>query len=206
LSRRYGVGMPTVPGRAVLLRRGLRLEYATLAWNAGEVGFLFYAAAIARSVALAGFALDSCIEIFASLVVVWRLKGVADAARERHAERLIGYAFFALAIYLTAQAIITVIADVRPASSPLGIGWLAATVVAMFALANAKLRTGRALHHSVLQAEAKVTMVDGTLAAAILLGLILNATLGWWWADIAGGIVVVVYGLREGFHAIRESR
>ncbi len=191
--------------RAGLLRRGLRLEYATLAWNAGEVGFLVYAAAMARSVALAGFALDSCIEIFASLVVVWRLKGVADEARERHAERLIGYAFFSLAIYLTGQAVVTVIAGVRPASSPLGIGWLAATVVAMFSLAIAKLRTGRALDHIVLQAEAKVTMVDGVLAAAILVGLILNAALGWWWADIAGGIVVVAYGLREGLHAIRES-
>jgi len=198
--------MSTVAVRDVLLRRGLRLEYATLAWNVGEVGFLFYAAAMARSVALAGFALDSCIEIFASLVVVWRLKGIADEARERRAERMIGIAFFALAIYLTGQAVVTVAADVRPDSSLLGIAWLSATVIAMFSLATAKSRTGRALDHIVLQTEAKVTMIDGVLAASILLGLALNAALGWWWADIAGGVVVIVYGLREGSHAIRESR
>lgn len=194
-----------VVDRPALLRRGLRLEYATLAWNAGEVGFLFYAAAMARSVALAGFALDSCIEIFASLVVVERLRGIADEARERRAERRIGYAFFGLAVYLTAQAIVTVVAGVRPDSSPLGIAWLAASVVAMFSLAFAKMRTGRALDHSVLQTEAKVTLIDGVLAAAILVGLVLNAALGWWWADVLGGVVVIVYGVREGVHAIRAA-
>jgi divalent metal cation (Fe/Co/Zn/Cd) transporter len=196
--------MSTVVDRQALLRRGLRLEYATLAWNVGEVGFLFYAAAMARSVALAGFALDSCIEIFASLVVVGRLKGVADEARERRAETMIGYAFFALAIYLTGQAIVTVVAGVRPGSSPLGIAWLCATVVVMFSLAAAKLRVGRALDHIVLQTEAKVTMIDGVLAASILLGLVLNAALGWWWADITGGVVVIAYGLREGIYAVRQ--
>ena len=75
-------------------------------------------------------------------------------------KRLIGYAFFALAIYLTGQAIVTVVAGVRPDTSPLGIAWLAATVVVMLGLATAKLRTGRALDHVVLQTEAKVTMVD----------------------------------------------
>ena len=183
----------------------MRLECATLAWNAGEVGFLFYAAAMARSVALAGFALDSCIEIFASLVVVARLRGVADEARERRAERRIGYAFFGLAIYLTVQTIVTLIAHVRPDSSPLGIGFLSATVVVMFALAFAKLQTGRELAHPVLQTEARVTLIDGVLAASILVGLVLNATLGWWWADIAGGLVVMVYGVREGLHAIRST-
>jgi divalent metal cation (Fe/Co/Zn/Cd) transporter len=130
---------------------------------------------------------------------------VTDSAKEHQAERRIGYAFFALAVYLTVQAVITVAAGVRPKPSPLGIAWLAATVVAMFSLAVAKLRTGRALDHMVLQTEAKVTMVDGALAAAILIGLALNAALGWWWADVAGGIVVIVYGVREGLHALRDS-
>jgi divalent metal cation (Fe/Co/Zn/Cd) transporter len=195
----------TVADRAALLRRGLRLEYATLAWNAGEVGFLFYAAAMARSVALAGFALDPCIEIFASLVVVARLRGRADPERERRAERRIGYAFFGVAVYLIGQTIVTLIAEVRPDASPLGIGFLSATVVVMFALAFAKLETGRELAHPVLQTEAKVTLVDGVLAASILVGLVLNAALGWWWADIAGGLVVMVYGVREGVHAIRAA-
>ena len=195
----------TLSRRDRLLRRGLRLEYATLAWNAAEVIFVFYAAAVARSVALAGFALDSCIEIFASVIVVERLKNATDEAKERRAERRIGYAFFALAVYLTVQAIVTVVAQIHPKSSPFGIAWLAATVIVMFTLAVAKLRTGRALQHAVLETEAMVTMVDGALATAILVGLALNAAFGWWWADVAGGIVVIIYGIREGVHAIREA-
>src|SRR5438067_2201619 len=124
-------------------RRGLRLEYATLGWNVLEIGFLAFAAVMARSVALAGFALDSCIEIFASLVVVWQLKGTATREREQGAVRLIGFAFLGLALYLVAQTAVTLAAGIRPDSSRLGIGWLAATVVAMFSLAAAKARTGR---------------------------------------------------------------
>ena len=187
----------------VLTRRGLRLEYATLGWNVVEIGFLVYAAIAARSVALAGFALDSCIEIFASVVVVWQLRGDVDPARERRAEHLIGVAFFALAVYLVGQTIVTLALGVRPESSPLGMAWLAATCVVMFSLAAAKARTGRELGNRVLRSEAKVTVVDATLAAAVLVGLALNATMGWWWADIAAGVVVIGYGLREGWRALR---
>ena len=187
------------------MRRGLRLEYATLGWNVLEIGFLGFAAILARSVALAGFALDSCIEIFASLVVVWQLKGTATREREQGAVRLIGFAFLGLALYLVVQTAVTLAAGIRPDSSRLGIGWLAATVVAMFSLAAAKARTGRALRNVTLQTEAKVTMIDGTLAATILIGLVLNAAFGWWWADLAGGIVIIGYGLREGSVALRGS-
>ncbi len=191
--------------RARLLRRGLRLEYATLGWNMVEIGFLVAAAASARSVALAGFALDSCIEIFASIVVVWQLKGTVDAARERRAVRMIGFAFFVLAVYIVVQAAVSLALDIRPDSSPAGIAWLAATCVVMFALAAGKARTGASLGNPVLQAEAKVTVVDGTLAAAILVGLLLNALLGWWWADIAAGAILVVYGVREGIHSLHAA-
>jgi divalent metal cation (Fe/Co/Zn/Cd) transporter len=188
----------------VLIRRGLRLEYATLGWNVVEIGFLVYAAVHARSVALAGFALDSVIEIFASVVVVWQLRGDIDPERERRAERLIGVAFLALAIYLIGQTVVTLALDVRPESSPLGIAWLAATCVAMFSLAAGKARTGQELGNRVLQAEAKVTVVDGGLAAAVLFGLMLNTALGWWWADIVAGVIVIAYGLREGRRALRS--
>ena len=187
-----------------LLRRGLRLEYATLGWNVLEIGFLVFAAIMARSVALAGFALDSGIEIFASLVVVWQLNGTTTPEREHRAVRLIGVAFLGLALYLIGQTAATLAAGIRPDSSPLGIGWLAATAVVMFSLAAAKARTGRALGNRTLQTEAKVTMIDGTLAAAILVGLVLNAAFGWWWADLAGGVVIIGYGLREGAHALRQ--
>jgi divalent metal cation (Fe/Co/Zn/Cd) transporter len=188
----------------VLTQRGLRLEYATLGWNIVEIAFLLYAAVVARSVALAGFALDSVIEIFASVVVVWQLRGDVDPEREGRAERLIGIAFLALAIYLIGQTIVTLALGVRPDSSPLGIAWLSATCIVMFSLATAKARTGRELGNRVLQAEAKVTVVDGSLAAAVLLGLLLNTALGWWWADIAAGVIVIAYGLREGRRALRS--
>jgi divalent metal cation (Fe/Co/Zn/Cd) transporter len=194
------------PSREPLLRRGLRLEYVTLGWNVVGIFVTLTAAVVARSVALAGFSLDSGVEIFASLVVVGQLKGTTSEASEKRAERRIGYAFFALAAYLTAQAMVTLAADVHPDASPVGIGWLAATAAVMFLLAYGKATTGRALGHRVLQAEAKVTVVDGALATATLIGLVLNALAGWWWADVTAGVVIVAYGLREGVHLVRASR
>jgi divalent metal cation (Fe/Co/Zn/Cd) transporter len=112
------------------------------------------------------------------------------------------FASLSLAVYLVGQAILSVVAGVHPDSSPLGIGWLAATAVVMFALAFAKSITGRALAHQVLRTEAKVTVIDGVLATATLAGLALNAATGWWGADIAAGRIIVVYGLREGVHLL----
>ena len=100
---------------------------------------------------------------------------------------------------------VTLAADVHPDASP-GIGWLAATAAVMFLLAYGKATTGHALGHRVLQAEAKVTVVDGALATATLIGLVLNAVAGWWWADVTAGVVIVAYGLREGVHLVRASR
>ena len=196
----------TVPSRREqLVRRGLRLEYTTLLWNVIEIGFLVVAAVHARSVALAGFAADSFIEIFASVVVIWQLKGTAVEHDDRRALRMIGVAFFLLAIYIVIQALVTIALGVRPDSSPLGIAWLAATCIVMFTLAAGKARTGRELGNPVLSAEAKVTLVDGALAAGILVGLTLNAALGWWWADIAAGAILVIYGVREGREHLRHA-
>src|SRR4051794_39401142 len=167
--------------RAHLQRRGLRLEYATLGWNAVKIGFLIAAAVVASSVALAGFAFDSFIEIFASIVVVRQLRGVASIEGDGRALRRIGAAFFLLASYIVVQAVVTLALGIRPDPSPLGIVWLAATCVVMFGLAAGKARTGRELGNPVLSAEARVTLVDGALAAAILAGLVLNAAFGWWW-------------------------
>jgi divalent metal cation (Fe/Co/Zn/Cd) transporter len=179
------------------------LEYATLGWNVVGIVVTVGAAIAARSVALAGFALDSGIEIFASLVVIGELNGSTNEQRQAAAERRIGWAFFALAVYLVAQAAVTLALGVHPVSSPVGIAWLAATALAMFALAYGKAVTGRALDHRVLQAESRVTVVDGALATATLLGLTLNAAVGWWWADVAAGMVIVAYALREAQHLLR---
>lgn len=187
-----------------LLTRGLRLEYATLAWNVVGSGVVIAAALAAGSVALAGFGLDSLIEIFASVIVVWQLKGT-EAGRERRALRLIGAAFVALAVYVLAQAAYTLVAGGHPDTSPAGIAWLAATLAAMLLLAWGKLRTGRQLGNHVLLTEARVTLVDAYLAAAVLAGLLLNAAGGWWWADPLAGLVIVYYGFREGVAAWRDA-
>jgi divalent metal cation (Fe/Co/Zn/Cd) transporter len=192
------------PLRARLLKRGLRLEYATLAWNVVGVVLVLWAAVAARSVALAGFGLDSLIEIIASLVVVWQLTGV-DANRERRALRLIGAAFFALAIYVLGQSMYVLQVELRPSPSPGGIAWLALTVVAMLALAYGKRVTGDELANRILSTEARVTLIDAILAFAVLVGLVLNAMVGWWWADPIAGLVIVYYGFREGLHAWNEG-
>ncbi len=182
--------------RQALLRRGFALEYATLAWNVAGIAVLAVAAIAARSVALAGFALDSLIEIGASIVVIWELSGTGEA-RQRRGLRLIGYAFAALALYLLVQSTVVLATGYRPHHSVPGIIWTAVTAVVMFALAAGKARTGRALGNPVLRTEGRVTMIDGILATAVLLGLVLNAVLGWWWADPAAGYVLVFYAARE---------
>jgi divalent metal cation (Fe/Co/Zn/Cd) transporter len=150
----------------------------------------------AKSVALVGFGLDSLVEIGASVVVVWELSGTGEA-RQRFALRLIGVAFGALAIYLAVQSTIVLGTGFHPRHSPLGIAWTAFTAAAMFALAVGKARTGAALGNPVLTTEGRVTFVDGLLATAVLLGLLLNSLAGWWWADPVAGYVLAFYALRE---------
>jgi divalent metal cation (Fe/Co/Zn/Cd) transporter len=181
---------------ARLRRRGFALEYATLTWNVAGVVVLAAAAWTARSVALAGFGLDSLIEIGASLVVVWELSG-AGAGRQRRALRMIGVAFAALAGYLLIQSTLVLAVGFRPGHSPAGIVWTAVTAAVMFALAAGKVRTGTALGDPTLRAEGRVTLVDGLLAVAVLAGLAGNALFGWWWADPLAGYVLVFYAVRE---------
>jgi divalent metal cation (Fe/Co/Zn/Cd) transporter len=179
-----------------LKRRGLRLEYATLGWNVIGVPLLVIAAIRSGSAAAAGFGFDSAIEIGASLVVVWELTGT-HADRERIGLKLIGCAFLALAVYVTAQAAYSLVGGHHPGHSTLGIVWTAATCIVMLALARGKAVTGGALANPVLQAEGRVTRVDACLAAAVLVGLTLNAAVGWWWADPLAGLVIVGYAIRE---------
>ena len=181
---------------ARLLRRGRLLEAATLGWNVAGIVILAAAAIAARSVALAGFGLDTLIEIGASTVVLWELSGTGEA-RQRRALRLIAAAFLALAGYLLVQAGVVLATGHHPQPSPLGIVWTALTAVAMFALAYGKRRTGQALGNPVLTTESRVTVIDGLLASAVLLGLLLNSALGWWWAYPATGLVIVYYAGRE---------
>jgi divalent metal cation (Fe/Co/Zn/Cd) transporter len=194
--------MGEVESAAHLLRRGQLLEAVTLSWNVVGIVVLAIAAIDARSVALAGFGLDSLIEIGASTVVLWELSGSGED-RQRRALRLIGSAFIALAVYLAIQSSLVLAIGYHPRHSVLGIAWTAVTAVAMFLLAAGKARTGRALQNRVLQTEGRVTAIDGVLAVAVLAGLVLNSALGWWWADPAAAYVLVYYASRESFEIFR---
>ena len=179
-----------------LLRRGRLAEYLTLTWNVAGVLVLGFAAYLAKSVALAGFGVDSLIEIGASTVVLWELAG-ASQSRQRTASRLIGASFIALAVYLCVQSTFVLVIGFHSHHSNPGILWTALTALVMFALAAAKFRTGEALNNPVLKAEGHVTFIDGVLAASVLLGLVLNAIVGWWWADPAASYVILFYAVRE---------
>jgi divalent metal cation (Fe/Co/Zn/Cd) transporter len=187
----------------LLLRRGRQLEVVTLAWNVVGVIVLAAAAISARSVALAGFGLDSVIEIGASTVVLWELADVAQS-RQRRALTMIGSSFVVLAVYLAVQSTTVLVVGFRPHHSPVGIGWTALTAVVMFALAAGKSRIGAALNNPVLTTEGRVTTIDAVLASVVLLGLILNALLGWWWADPVSGYVILYYAIREARATLKQ--
>jgi len=180
----------------ILRRRGFVLEFATLGWNVVGVGVLAALALSASSVALAGFAMDSLIEIGASVVVIWELSGAGDE-RQHRALRLIGVAFVALAGYLFVQSSVALVTQHRAHPGVGAVAWTALTAVVMFALAGAKYRTGRALGNPVLATEARVTFIDGMLAVAVLVAVLLDAYLGWWWADALAGYLIVFYAARE---------
>ena len=128
--------------------------------------------------------------------MIWELSGTGGQ-RQRRGLRLIGYAFAALAAYLLVQSTVVLAIGYHPHHSLPGIIWTAITAAVMFALAAGKARTGRVLGNPVLQTEGRVTLIDAILAAAVLAGLVLNAALGWWWADPAAGYVLVFYAARE---------
>lgn len=192
------------PSARHLLRRGFALEWITLAWNVVGVIVLAILAVTSASVALAGFGLDSLIEIGASAVVIWELSGTGEH-RQRFALRLIGSAFIALALYLLVQTGVAVATGHRPEGSIGGIVWTGITAVTMFTLAALKTRTGRALGNPVLQTEGRVTTIDGLLACAVLLGVLLNTALGWWWADSVATLVIVYYAIREAVAIFRDT-
>ena len=186
----------------LLLRRGRLLEGATLAWNVVGIAVVAVAALTSRSIALAGFGLDSVVEVGASTVVLWELAGTGEQ-RQRRALRPIAVAFVALALYIAVQSAIVLVAGHRPDSSGLGICWTAITAAVMFTLAAGNTWTGRLLANPVLITEGRVTTIDGLLAVAVLAGLILNAAVGWWWADPAAGLVIVYYAVCEATTILR---
>lgn len=188
---------------ARLRQAGIALEIMTLGWNIVGVILLAFLSYRSASVALLAFGLDSLIEIGASTVVIWELTGRGES-RQRAALRLIGVAFLLLAAYLLVQSGVALATGHRATPLLGGIGWTAATAVVMFALAWGKRQVGGRLGNPVLITEGRVTLIDGVLATAVLVGLLLNALLGWWWADPLAALVVVGYAIREAVQVFRN--
>lgn len=187
-----------------LRRLAFRLEYLTIGWNALEGAGAVVVGVLAGSVALVAFGLDSSVEVFASAVVVWELSG-ANRTRERRALRLIGGGYFAVAAYVAWDALRALASGNRPAASPVGMLLLGATVLMMGGLGLAKLRLGRRLGSATVMADGRFSLVDGSLALTVLVGLVLTATLGWWWADGILALLVSLLAAREGIDAWRDD-
>lgn len=193
---------PQLPVR----QRALRLQYGTIAWNMGEAVLTIALGISAGSLALIAFGSDSIIEIFASVVVLWHLRGEAHRRRTRRALLMVGVAFVLLAVSLGVFAIRDLwTARVASESWP-GIVYLAVTAVVMFGLAFAKRKVAADLGDEPFTAEAEMTFLDGMLSTATLAGLLLNALWGWWWADPLAGLLIAVIAVREALENFEEAR
>lgn len=191
-----------------LVRLGRRLQWATIAWNSMEVVVTIGLGVAAGSLALVAFGLDSLVEVFASVVVIWHMNpgpGGHALRRDRRAMRLVGVAFGVLAAYLLLAGARQLASHDEPDASPVGIAYLAATALVMFSLARWKRRVGRALGSEPFRAEAAMTFLDGCLATSILTALTVNLVLGWWWADPAAAILISTVAAREARSSWREG-
>ena len=186
--------------RPKLERRARLLAWATIVWNVIEAVVAIASGVVAGSLALVGFGIDSSIEVFAAVVVLWRLRGL-DEEREQTALKLIAVSFFVLGGYVAIEAVRDFIGDTNADTSPVGIGLAIASLLVMPALAVAKKRTGVALGSRTVIADAAETKLCTYLSAILLVGLVLDATLHWWWADPVAALGIAFLAVREGREA-----
>ncbi|MEK7753081.1 MAG: cation transporter [Acidobacteriota bacterium] len=193
--------------RASAVRRGKRLEYATVAYNSMEGLIGIGAGLVAGSIALVGFGFDSIIEVTSGAVLLWRLHADVDPARRERAEavsvRIVGICFLVLALYIAYDSVRMFLLRKAPERSLPGIALAIASLVVMPVLARAKRRVARTIASNALAADAKQTELCMYLSAILLGGLVLNATFGWWWADPAAGLLMIPIVLREGLNGLK---
>lgn len=196
-----------LPNRPALIQRSRRLNYATLAYNSLEGVLSIGAGLLAGSIVLVGFGTDSLIELTAGAAALWRLSADLNPARRERVEqqtlRLIGLCFLALAVYVSLEAFGALVGRTAPEQSPLGIGIAVASLLVMPFLARAKRIIAVQLDSGALAAEAKQTLICTYLSAILLVGLVLNALWGWWWADPVAGLAMVPLIAWEGLEGVR---
>ncbi|MGA7579326.1 MAG: cation diffusion facilitator family transporter [Desulfobaccales bacterium] len=197
---------------ASLEKKALRLAWFTVAYNVAECLLSLLAGALAGSIALVGFGLDSLLEALSGGVMIWRFSPrrgrspAAEARLERRAVQIIGYSFFILAFYIFYEAARKLLFAEIPRPSLLGIGVALASALVMPALYLVKFRTGESLGSASLRADSKQTLVCGLLSVALLIGLGLNYLYGLWQADPIFGMVIALFLVREGSHTVKEGK
>ena len=189
--------------RRRLGRRAQLLAATSVTYNVLEAIVAISAGIAAGSVALVGFGLDSTVEVSSGLIILWQFRHRMPESREQQALRLLAVSFFALAAYVGFESGRTLLTDSDPESSPVGIGLAVASLIVMPFLSWAQRRTGMALGSNAVVADGKQTLLCTYLSAVLLVGLVLNATLGWSWADPIAGLVIAVVAAREGVEAWR---
>lgn len=190
------------PDRVLYTRAGRRVEYFSIAWTSLEalIGVAF--GIMAGSVALIGFGADSIIEVASSCVLLWWLAD-GSVGRDRIAQRLVGGCFFALAGYIAVDASIDLLRQEAPRPSWVGIIYASACVVIMPLLARAKRRVAAKLGSHALHADSHQSDICAYLSMILLVGLALNAVLGWWWADPLAALCMLPIIVQEGFAGLR---
>ncbi len=204
------IELPTIPavgldpaGRDRLIRRAKALSWLSLAWMTVEGTIAITAALSAGSVALLGFGIDSAIEGFASVIVIWRFTGArrhSDHA-ELRAQKAVAISFFLLAPYIAQDAIHALIVGDHPSTSWVGIGLAVSSIVVMPLLGRAKQRIGARLGSRATAGEGAQNLLCAYMAAGVLVGLAANATVGWWWLDPIIALAIAVIAVREGREA-----
>ena len=189
--------------QARLGRRAQLLAGASVAYNVVEAGVAIAAGIAAGSVALIGFGLDSTIEVSSALIILWQFRHRVPQSRERAALRALAVSFFALAAYVAFEAVSALVGGETPDASPVGIGLAIASLLIMPWLSRAQRRTGQALGSRAVEADGKQTRLCAYLSGVLLAGLVLNATLGWGWADPVAALVIAGVAVREGIEAWR---
>jgi divalent metal cation (Fe/Co/Zn/Cd) transporter len=196
---------PAPAHRAHWVRRAQRLAWVGLTWHLVEATVAVAAGVAAGSVALIGFGADSLIEAAAGVVVLWLMAGTRSSSRaaERRAQQLIAASFVALAAYVGFEATRDLLGGHRPDTSWIGIGLAVVTLATMPPLAAAKRRVGERLGSSATASESRQTMLCAYLSGALLVGLLANAAMGWWWADPLAALAIAAVAVREALDAWR---
>src|SRR6266480_4544578 len=196
-------------GRARLIRRGVGLEIFTLAWMSIEAAVAIAAGLAAGSVALLAFGIDSVLEFVAAAVVLREFRaeqaGEESPGGERRALRVIGVTFFLLAGYIAVDGAYTLLSNNEPDASTAGLIVAAAALVVMPTLAAFKRRTGSELGSEALLADAAESFFCAYLSGTVLIGVLLNAVFGWWWADPVAALLIIPLVIKEGIEALEED-